>query len=133
MLKPGMSAPLGMGLFALFAVLAGLALLMATNHAAPGCTGPAVARCDYVAVATDALEDRGYSFRPTLATGVYDEGSSVRVQQIIPFDPNALVHGSSVLIDKRSCRVCMIDDHQMAENGTLGRLLMRAPAVEALG
>ena len=49
MLKPGDIAPQGFGAFSIFAVLAALTLLMSANYVSPGCTGPEVKRCDYIA------------------------------------------------------------------------------------
>lgn len=60
MLLPDSPAILGWGAFSIFAVLAGLVLLNGADHAAPGCTGPEVQRCDYVETAKAALDDRSH-------------------------------------------------------------------------
>lgn len=129
------SAPmmtLGWGVFGLFVVLGGLALLAGANHAAPGCTGPAVARCDYVATARDAVARSDFPpFSPDRAYEIFDEGSSVRVQQAAL--PKAVVdHGPSVLIDRTSCRVCEVDGRRStrgdARDAGVGALIARAAA-----
>jgi hypothetical protein len=107
MLQPGSPAILGWGAFSIFAVLAGLVLLTGADHAAPGCTGPEVQRCDYVETAKAALGDRSH-FRPDLGFEVVDAGSSVRVQQVLPQGSSALFEGPAVLIDKKSCRACSV-------------------------
>lgn len=100
---------LGFGAFTIFAVLAGLVLLLGANHASPGCTGPAVARCDYVATAKRALDQTEHDrFRPDLGFEVFDQGSAVLVQQHGPLGEPTLSHAPSVLIDKKSCRVCAV-------------------------
>lgn len=110
MLEPRHLPPLGLGAFTLFAVPAGLVLLMGANHASPGCTGPAVVRCDYVATAKRAVErSERHPFRPELGFDVFDQGSAVLVQQYAPPDEPTPNHGPSVLIDKKSCRVCAVD------------------------
>lgn len=98
---------LGMAAYTLFAVLAGLALLAAADNASPGCTGPVVERCDYIAVAKAANSgpnDR--HFRDDLGFNVFDQGSAVWVQQSYPV--SAFVHASAVEIDKKSCRPCRV-------------------------
>jgi len=60
MLMPGNLNPVGFGFFSIFAVIGGLTLLVGTDHAAPGCTGPAVQRCDYIATAKFAVARSGY-------------------------------------------------------------------------
>ena len=105
MLRAGGFITLDKTAYALFAVLAGLALLAAADHVSPGCTGPAVERCDYIAVARAANSgpnDR--HFRTDLGFNVFDQGSAVWVQQSYPVD--YFVHASAVRIDKRSCRPC---------------------------
>lgn len=110
MLKAGDVLPLGLGAFSIFAVLAGLALLMGADHVSPGCTGPRVERCDYVATAKAAVVDAGHpGFQPDLGFEIFDQGSSVLVQQATPpgeFTPNDWL---SVQIDKASCRPCALD------------------------
>ena len=98
---------LDMSAYSLFAVIAGLTLLMGADHASPGCTGPVVERCDYIETAKAANSgpnDR--HFRDALGFNVFDQGSSVIVQQSYPVD--AWVHASSVRIDKKSCRPCEV-------------------------
>ena len=105
MLRSGGFITLDMTSYAVFAVLAGLVLLVGTDHASPGCTGPAVERCDYIEaakMANSGPEDR--PFRSYLGFNVFDQGSSVWVQQSFPVD--AFVHASAVRIDKKSCRPC---------------------------
>ena len=55
MLKSGNIEPQGLGAFSIFAGLAALTLLMSANLVSPGCTGPEVKRCDYVATAKAAM------------------------------------------------------------------------------
>ena len=105
MLQPGSPAILGWGAFSIFAVLAGLVLLTGADHAAAGCTGPEVQRCDYVETAKAALGDRSH-FQPDLGFEIVDAGSSVRVQQVLPQGSSALFEGPAVVIDKKSCRAC---------------------------
>lgn len=132
MLTPGPSIPLGFGAFAIFAVLAGLALLSGANHSSPGCTGPEVQRCDYVATATAAVaRTRHHPFQQELGFEIFDQGSSVVVQQFTPPGEPELNHAPSVLIDKRSCRACWVDWHQPTRRvdpeSTLGPVLRRVP------
>jgi len=98
---------LGMASYALFAVLAGLVLLVGADHASPGCTGPAVERCDYIETAKAAnSHPNDRPFRTNLGFNVFDQGSSVYVQQSFPV--RGLVHASAVRIDKKSCRPCEV-------------------------
>ena len=131
MMKPDGLITLGLGAFVLMAVLAGLALLMGTNEAAPGCTGPAVARCDYVETAKAAVaKSDHHPFRDDGAFEVFDQGTSVRVQQ--PAPPGALSHGPSVLIDRKSCRACQVEYRSPVSDDprskSPGRLIQRIPA-----
>jgi len=129
---------LGLGTFVLFSVLAGLTLLSGANYAAPGCTGPAVQRCDYIATAKVAVaQTEHHPFQPDLGFEVFDQGSSVLIQQYTPPGEPELNHAPSVLIDKRSCRVCSVDwqvptpyDRSSPQRG---RLLERIPAEDAKG
>lgn len=138
MLKPGNIEPQGLGAFSIFAVLGGLTFLMVSNHVAPGCTGPEVRRCDYVIAAkaamtasNDALalihpfsRDRGFE--------VFDQGSSVLVQQADPFGPGWLSHASSVRVDKKSCQPCAIEYAQSApffpDDADRGPMILQVPA-----
>ena len=107
MLHSGGFITLDVTSYSLFAVLAGLTLLVGANHSAPGCTGPTVERCDYIEAAKAANsgpDDR--PFRTYLGFNVFDQGSSVWVQQSFPVD--AFVHASAVRIDKKSCRPCEV-------------------------
>jgi hypothetical protein len=107
MLRAGGFITLNMTAYAFFAVLAGLVLLAGADHVSPGCTGPAVERCDYIAVAKAANSgpnDR--HFRSELGFNVFDRGSAVWVQQSYP--DVSLIHASGVLIDKKSCRPCQV-------------------------
>jgi hypothetical protein len=136
LLTPGPAIPLGFGAFAIFAVLAGLALLSGANHSSPGCTGPEVQRCDYVATATAAVaRTQHHPFQQDLGFEIFDQGSSVIVQQFTPPGEPELNHAPSVLIDKRSCRACWVDWHQPTRRvdpeSTLGPLLHRVPAEDA--
>jgi hypothetical protein len=121
-----------MGTFAMFAVLAGLTLLSGANHAAPGCTGPAVDRCDYVSAAKSAVSRHGYPFQSDLGFEIFDNGSSVRVQQFTPPGEPSLNHASSVLIDRRSCRPCRVGWHVPTRgdprDAQPGKLIARVPA-----
>lgn len=68
MLRTGDMLPWGFGAFSIFAVLAGLTLLVGADYASPGCTGPEVQRCDYVASAQDAVaRSEHHPFKPTSA------------------------------------------------------------------
>ncbi|WP_415015025.1 hypothetical protein [Brevundimonas sp.] len=104
---------LGFSAFSVFAVLAGLTLLVGANHASPGCTGPAVKQCDYVAVAKAAASAAPYHypFQPDRGFDIFDQGSSVLVQATDEFSAHLINHGSSVLIDKKSCRPCVVSYH----------------------
>ncbi len=105
MFRSGGFITLDMTSYSVFAVLAGLVLLVGTDHASPGCTGPAVERCDYIEAAKAANSgpyDR--PFASDLGFNVFDQGSAVWVQQSYPV--HALVHASAVMIDKKSCRPC---------------------------
>lgn len=107
MLRAGGFITLNMTAYAFFAVLAGLVLLAGADHVSPGCTGPAVERCDYIAVAKAANSGpNARHFRSDLGFNVFDQGSAVWVQQSYP--AFSLIHASGVLIDKRSCRPCQV-------------------------
>lgn len=130
MAKPARMITLGLGVFAVFAGLVTLTLLAGTNFAAPGCTGPAVARCDYIEAAKMAVEGRR-EFTPDRGFEVFDQGSSVLVQQADPFGPGWLSHASAVWIDKKSCRTCSVGYAVPEPDSDLdpprGRLLLRTP------
>ena len=109
MLKTGDMLPLGFGAFSIFAVLAGLVLLVGANHASPGCTGPKLQRCDYVTTAKAAVaRTQHHPFQSDLGFEIFDQGSSVLVQQFTPPGEPSLNHAPSVMIDKDSCRVCAV-------------------------
>jgi hypothetical protein len=133
MLKTGDMLPLGLGAFSIFAVLAGLALLVGADHASPGCTGPKVQRCDYVATAKAAVaQSHRHPFQPDLGYEIFDQGSSVLVQQFTPPGEPSLNHAPSVLIDKDSCRACSVG-WQLPLGGDprdpyVGPLITRVPA-----
>lgn len=120
MLKSGNIEPQGLGAFSIFAGLAALTLLMSANLVSPGCTGPEVKRCDYVATAkaamasSDSFEAIFHGFSSDRGFEVFDQGSSVLVQQADPFGPGWLSHASSVRVDKKSCRPCAIEYAQAA-------------------
>ena len=98
---------LDMSGYSLFAMLAGLTLLVGFAHATPSCTGPAVERCDYIETAKAVNSDPDdRPFRSYLGFNVFDQGSSVYVQQSFPVD--AFVHASAVRLDKKSCRPCEV-------------------------
>lgn len=138
MLKLGDIEPLGFGAFSFFAVLASLTLLMSANYVSPGCTGPEVRRCDYIAAAKIALAGSRspqaifHPFSPDRGFEVFDQGSSVLVQQADPFGPDWMSHASSVLIDKKSCRPCEVGYSQreptFPEDAMRGPMIMQAPA-----
>lgn len=110
MLKMDQTGSFGPEAFSIFMILGALTLLLLSVIFSPGCTGPAVQRCDYVATAKRAVSDSPFhrSFLPDRGFDIFDQGSSVLVQQTDVFGPYALNHGSSVLIDKKSCRPCTI-------------------------
>jgi len=130
MIKSG-PITLGLGAFVLFAMLAGLTLLMGANHAAPGCTGPTVERCDYVETAKAAVAKSEFrSFADDRDFEIFEQDGMVRVQQSSP--PGSLSHGPSVLIDPKSCRACEVE-YRVPESAdrrdrSPGRLIQRIPA-----
>lgn len=133
MLKTGDMLPLGFGAFSIFAVLAGLVLLVGADHASPGCTGPKVQRCDYVATAKAAVaQSEHHPFQSDLGFEIFDQGSSVVVQQFTPPGEPSLNHAPSVLIDKQSCRACSVGwqlpTRQDALDPSVGPLITRVPA-----
>jgi hypothetical protein len=124
---------LGLSAFGLFVVLGGLALLSVTNEAAPGCTGPVVQHCDYVSSAKAAVAKSNYHpFQRDLGFEIFDQGSTVLVQQFTPPGEPELNHAPSVLIDRRSCRACRVDWHFPTGGDPLdphlGPLVSRVPA-----
>jgi hypothetical protein len=135
MLRTNGFITLDMSAYSLFAVIAGLTLLMGADHASPGCTGPVVERCDYIETAKAANsgpEDR--HFESVLGFNVFDQGSSVVVQQSFPAE--ALVHASAVRIDKKSCRPCEVVFYghlppPLPGDPPRGRLIQSLPAVDA--
>jgi len=132
MLRSGKLITLGIVSFIVFAAIGGLTRLMAANHAAPGCTGPAVQQCDYIAAAKAATTTAsGSEFLPRRGFEVFDLGSSVRVQQYYP--RVGLIESASVLIDKRSCRVCEIGTYLDPFNDTRGQLLLRTSPEDVAG
>jgi len=107
MLRSSGLITLDMASYSLFAVLAGLVLLVGADHVSPGCTGPAVERCDYIEAAKAANSGPDdQPFLTYLGFNVFDQGSSVWVQQSHPVD--AFVHAPAVRIDKKSCRPCEV-------------------------
>jgi len=133
MLKTSEMLTLGFGAFSIIAVLAGLVLLVGANHASPGCTGPKVQTCDYVASAKTAVaQSEFHPFQPDLGFEVFDQGSSVLVQQFTPPGEPSLNHAPSVLIDKNSCRACNVGWHMPTRGDALdpyvGPLITRVPA-----
>ncbi|MNR14169.1 hypothetical protein D3C85_1306310 [compost metagenome] len=138
MLNPGNLDPVGFGFFSIFAVIGGLTLLVGADHAAPGCTGPAVKRCDYVATAKAAMVASGsehalhHPFDGGRDFVVFEQGSLVLVQQSAPSGPGFLNHASAVRIDKKSCRPCEIGYAQSApwtpDQPQRGSLILQVPA-----
>ena len=132
MLKTGDWLPWGFSALALFAMLGGLALLAGANIASPGCTGPKVQRCDYVATAKAAVaQSEHHPFQSDLGFEVFDQGSSVLVQQFTPPGEPSLNHAPSFLIDKNSCRACSVG-WQLPTRGDprdayVGPLITRVP------
>ncbi|WP_211249714.1 hypothetical protein [Brevundimonas bacteroides] len=135
MVRRAESITLDMGGYALFAMLAGLALLGSIAYAAaesPTCTGPPVERCDYIETAKAA--NSGPETRPfvrELGFNVFDQGSSVVVQQSFPVD--GLVHASAVWIDKKSCQPCEVRFYghrppPLPGDRPRGRLIQSVPA-----
>ncbi|WEK58464.1 MAG: hypothetical protein P0Y52_02690 [Candidatus Brevundimonas phytovorans] len=137
MMRLGHLEPPGFAVFSIFAAVGGLAFLMNANYVAPGCTGPEVRRCDYVATAKTALaastdvHARFHPFSQDRGFDVFDYGSSVLVQQSDPFEGDALNHGSSVLIDKKSCRPCEIG-YAYPGLEERGPLILQAPAEDTV-
>ena len=128
----------GFAVFSIFAALGGLAFLMNANYVAPGCTGPQMRRCDYVATAKATLAAssdayaRIHPFSPDRGFDLFDYGSSVLVQQSDPFGGDSwLSHGSSVLIDKKSCRPCEIG-YAYPNLEERGPLILQTPADDAV-
>lgn len=129
---PARFMTLGMDAFAVFAMLMGLALLIIANQFSPGCTGPAVQRCDYIETAKAAnTGPYANTFDPSLGFNVFDRGSSVVVQQNYPL--GGLVHGASVLIDKRSCRPCQAEEYGYLSPPRDGRDLQRGKLIQSTG
>lgn len=133
MLKSGDMLPLGFGAFSIFAALGGLVLLVVVDHASPGCTGPKVQRCDYLASAKAAVaRSRHHPFQSDLGFEIFDQGSSVLVQQFTPPGEPSLNHAPSVLIDKNSCRACSVDWHLPTRGDPrdpyVGPLIARVPS-----
>ena len=137
MLNAGNLEPSGLGAFSIFTAIGGLSFLMFANYAAPGCTGPQVKRCDYVATAKTALATSSdalaliHPFSSDRGFDVFDYGSSVLVQQSDPFEGDALSHASSVLIDKKSCRPCEIG-YAYPDLEERGPLILQTPAEDAV-
>ena len=113
MRTPGEMKTLGPGVFSFFMAFGALTLLVGANMTSPGCTGPEVRRCDYVAVAkaAAAATPYHYQFTPDHGFDIFDQGSSVLVQATDEFSAYSTNHGSSVLIDKKSCRPCVVSYH----------------------
>ena len=137
MLKTGDMLPWGFGAFSIFAVLAGLTLLVGADHASPGCTGPEVQRCDCVASAKAAVaRSEHHPFQTDLGFEIFNQGSAVLVQQFTPPGEPSLNHAPSVLIDKKSCRACRVDWHFPTRGDPLdpyvGPLVRRVPAEDAV-
>ena len=142
MLHPGNLDPVGFGFFSIFAVLGGLTLLVGADHAAPGCTGPAVQRCDYIATARAVMATSSsthavrHPFTSDRGFEVFDQGSLVLVQQTAPSGPGWLNHASAVRIDKKSCRPCEVGYAQSApwapDHPQRGRLIMHLPAEDPI-
>lgn len=129
MLQSDAPAVLGFGAFSLFAVLGGLGLLVGADHAAPGCTGPEVKRCDYVEAAKSAMESHpDRHFRSDLGFEVIEMGSSVRVQQYLPDGDLTLFEGPAVLIDRKSCRPCKVEVRTSIGDDTAERLTRLPPS-----
>ena len=132
-MKPAPFITLGLSAFGLFAIVGGLVLLAATNGVAPGCTGPVVQQCDYVATAKAAVsQSKRHRFQADLGFEIFDQGSIVLVQQFTPPGEPELNHAPSVLIDRKSCRACQVDWHFPTRGDPLdphvGPLESRIPA-----
>lgn len=137
MLKPLDLAGPSLAAFSFFAVLGGLVLLVGANHAAPGCTGPEAPRCDFIEVAKQAVSrSQHHPFQSSLGFELYDQGSSVLVQQYTPPGEPSLNHAPSVVIDRRSCQVCSVDWRKMTDGDPrspyVGRLITRVPAEDSV-
>lgn len=124
---------LGAGAFVIVIALGGLSVLAVTTTAAGGCTGPAVERCDYITSATTAVrQSPHHPFQSDLGFEIFDQGSSVLVQQFTPPGEPQLNHAPSVLIDKKSCRACSVGWHLPTgghpRDPYVGPLISRVPA-----
>jgi len=131
MLQPGGPAILGFGAFSIFAMLGGLALLTGADHAAPGCTGPEVRRCDYIETAKIAQASDPHShrkFHPDLGFEIVEMGSSVRVQQYLPDGSPGLFEGPAVLIDRKSCRPCNVEVRTPTDSDATARFTRFPPS-----
>ena len=130
------------GLYVGQSVIGGLTLLVGADHAAPGCTGPAVQRCDYIATARAVMATSSsthavrHPFTSDRGFEVFDQGSLVLVQQTAPSGPGWLNHASAVRIDKKSCRPCEVGYAQSApwapDHPQRGRLIMHLPAEDPI-
>ena len=135
MVKQPRLITLTLGAFVLVVALGGIALMSVTTTAAAGCTGPVVQRCDYIASATAAVrQSQHHPFQDDLGFEIFDQGSSVLVQQFTPPGEPGLNHAPSVLIDKKSCRACKVDWHLPTggdpRDPYVGPLLTRVPAAD---
>jgi hypothetical protein len=120
-------------IFSVLIIFGGLMVLSILPAATPSCTGPSVERCDYVATAKAAVDATSHHpFTPDRGFEVFDQGSTVLVQQADPFGPGWISHASSVLIDKSSCRPCLVGYAYPEPEGRhdtgRGPLMMRTPA-----
>lgn len=81
---------------------------------------------------SDSFHADFHSFSSDRGFEVFDQGSSVLVQQADPFGPGWMSHASSVRVDKKSCQPCAIEYAQPApffpDDADRGPMILQLPA-----